>query len=51
VLLIRICGIGIAEAAMSILSGESEVAVTFGAVVRRYGEGLPLACDGRQDLA
>jgi hypothetical protein len=46
-----ICGIRIAEAVMSILTGENKVAVTFGAVVRRHGEGLPFGCDGRQDLA
>jgi hypothetical protein len=45
------CGIGIAEAVMSIVTGEKKVAVAFDAMVQRHGEGLLAGCDGRQDLA
>ncbi len=34
---------------MSIVIGEGTVAAKFGAL--RHGEGLPVACDGQQDLA
>jgi hypothetical protein len=46
-----ICGTGIVEAVMSILTGANKVAVTFGAVVRRPGVRLPLGCDRRQGVA
>jgi hypothetical protein len=46
-----VCGIRIAETVMSIMAGENKAAVTFGAMVRHHGEGLPLGFDGRQDLA
>jgi hypothetical protein len=46
-----ICGIEVAEAAMSILTGEHEVAIAFDAMVRRRGDGVPFGCDGWQDLA
>jgi hypothetical protein len=34
---------------MSIVIGESKVAAKFGAL--RHSEGLPIGCDGQQDLA